>query len=82
MSGLTRLKTAMRRAGEAGPDKTGGLTLTPYLALVLAGFTVFVVVLGVVTLQGWMAALKARRPAVRDVQARAPSGAHSRQGAH
>lgn len=56
--------------------------MTPYLALVLAGFSLFVGVLGVVTLQGWMAALKARRPAVRDVQARAPSGAHSRQGAH
>jgi len=34
--------------------------MTPYLALVLAGFALFVVVLGVVTTQGWIAALKAK----------------------
>ena len=34
--------------------------MTPYLALVLAGFTLFVGARGVVTLRGWVAALEAR----------------------
>lgn len=35
--------------------------MTPYLALVLAGFAVFVGALGAVTTQGWIAALKAKQ---------------------
>jgi len=54
--------------------------MTPYLALVLAGFTLFVVVLGVVTLQGWIAALKAK--SARKVATPAPSSARVRQAAH
>ena len=34
--------------------------MTPYLTLVLAGFTIFVVALGVVTTRGWIAAVKAK----------------------
>lgn len=37
--------------------------MTPYLALVLAGFAVFIVVLGTVTTQGWIAAMRAKSAA-------------------
>lgn len=58
--------------------------MTPYLALVLAGFALFVGVLGVVTLQGWIAELKARparKSAMRGARAEPSSGDRMRQGA-
>jgi hypothetical protein len=48
--------------------------LTPYLVLVFAGFGAFVAVLGTVTTQGWIAAVRARRqaPVAEPVRREAP----------
>jgi hypothetical protein len=54
--------------------------LTPYLVLVFAGFGSFVGVLGTVTTQGWIAAMRARReaPTIEPVHREAPRGGHRR----
>ena len=79
---LTPLKNKRRYARQHRVDLNWRHPMTPYLALVLAGFALFVVVLGVVTTQGWIAALKAKSTPRQAARVEPPSPIRTRQEAH